>query len=326
MFNKTTLSIDIGSSNIKLVEGKQEGDKLIINKAITIDTPEESFSDGKFINIITMKNYLESIIKKENIKAKRVIFTSKDISVITRILEVPYIKGEEMDSMIRYEIQQYLPLDFDEYIINYRHLEDFFREEVKMSRVSVAVYPKSMAKGYWDLAKELKLMPQALDLSSNAIAKLFTSRKSIQINSKEYNNKDSTIVVIDLGYNQIELNIISKGILEFTRILMSGAKYLESKEAEVTEESNIDIMDRWNTDIIRMIEYFKNKHRDRSISKIYIYGGASKLKGLSQYMQETIGIPVERIMNISNVKLEPSANDIEIDDYLNAMGAIIRLK
>ena len=325
MFNKKTLSIDIGSSNIKLVEGKYEGDKVVISKAITVDTPAESFSDGKFTNMITMKKYLEKVFRKQDIRAKKVTFTSKDTSVISRILEVPHIKGEEMDSMIRYEIQQYLPLDFDEYIINYRHLEDFYKAEAKMSRVSVAVYPKTMAKGYWDLAKELRLIPEALDLSSNAIAKLFTSRKDVQINSKDY-NKDSTIVVIDLGYNQIELSIISRGILEFTRILMSGAKHLENQEVAITEDSNIHVMDRWNTDIIRMLEYFRNKHKDRNISKIYIYGGASKLKGLTEYMQKVIAIPVERIMNISNIKLEASANNIEIDDYLNAVGAIIRLK
>lgn len=364
MFNKKVLAIDIGSRNIKMVEGKYEGEKVIVTKEITVETPENCYSDGQINNFITMKKYIENIIREENINNKKVIFTSKSTSIINRIVEIPWVKGKEIDDLIKYEVEQYLSLDIEEYIIKHKIIDEFYRDEVKMMRASIAVYPKSVAKLYWDLLKELKLTPVALDLNSNSINKLFTSKSNIEINSKHYNT-DDTIVVIDFGHKQIELNIISKGILEFTRILTGGGSYIDSNIAnelgidEKTAEDkkikmcnlNLDtklsedyfedikeneietvnnsvklLLDRWNSEIHRMLEYFKNRNKDRDINKIYIYGGTSDLKGICRYMESAIEIPVEKIHNMSNILVENPSNNIEISRYLNAIGSMIRLK
>jgi len=364
LFSKKAISIDIGSKNIILVEGKCEGDKVIISKIVTIETPKDSFNDGEIINIDEIKDSISESLKENNIKSKNIIFTSKSTSIITRIIEVPWVKGKELDSLIKYEIEQYLPIDFQEYITRYKLLEEFTKDEVKMVRVNVVVYPKAMAKAYWDLAKELKLTPLALDLSSNAVNKLVT-RKNTFINLEEL-NKEETICMIDFGYDQIELNIISNGILEFTRILPGGGSYLDANigsefsvgekeaenkkimygnlsgdvdlfkegltvnedffEAETINASIRLVLDRWNNEINRMLEYFRNRFKDRSISKIMIYGGTSELKGMDKYMQSVLGVTVEKVQNISNIVLEASLKEISIVSYINAIGGIIRIK
>lgn len=364
LLSKKAVSIDIGSKNIIIVEGKYEGDKVIVSKMITIETPKDSFNDGEITNLDEIKNSISDKLEESNIKSKNIIFTSKSASIITRIIEVPWVKGKELESLIKYEIEQYLPIDFQEYITKYKLLEEFTKEQVKMVRVNVAVYPKAMAKTYWDLAKELKLNPLALDLSSNAVNKLVT-RKNTFINLEEL-NKEDTICMIDFGYDQIELNIISKGILEFTRIITGGGSYIdanigsqfsvEEEEAEnkkirfgnlnndveffkeglavnenLLEAQTINasirlVIDRWNNEINRMLEYFRNRFKDRSISKILIYVGTSELKGMDKYIQSILGVTVEKVESISSIVLEGSLKETSIVSYINAIGAIIRIK
>ncbi|KOA21410.1 competence protein A [Clostridium homopropionicum DSM 5847] len=364
MFSKKAVSIDIGSKNIKIVEGKYEGDKVIVSKMTTFETPKDSFNDGEIINLEEIKNSISEKLKESNIKSKNIVFSSKSTSIITRIIEVPWVKGKELDSLIKYEIEQYLPIDFQEYVTKYKLLEEFTKDQVKMVRANVAVYPKAMAKAYWDLAKELKLNPFALDLSSNAVNKLVT-RKNTFINLEELEKQD-TICMIDFGYDQIEFNIISKGILEFTRIITGGGSYLDAnigsefsvgeKEAEdkkimlgnlsddielfkegltvnenFLEAQTINasirlVIDRWNNEINRMLEYFRNRFKDRNISKILIYGGTSELKGMDKYMQSVLGVTVEKVQNISSIVLEGSLKETSIVSYINAIGGIIRIK
>lgn len=363
MFKKKAVCIDIGSKNIKIIEGKYDGEKVRVSKAITLETPENSYNDGIIKDLEEIKKILLNAFRQSNIKSKDVIFTSKSSSVITRIIEVPWVKGKEIESLIKYEIEQYLPIDFEDYVTRYKLLEEFYRDEVKYIRINVAVYPKNMAKLYWDLSKELKLNPTALDLSSNAISKVIT-RKNNAINFKEYDEAGARCI-IDFGYDQIELSILSKGILEFTRVLNGGGSYLDAnigsqlaigeKEAEEkkikltdlngqamlfkegysvdqnyfeTETVNASVklvLDRWNNEILRMLEYFRNKNKDVSLSEIYIYGGTSELKGICEYMQSFLGIPVEKISNMRSIVLEGDLEGITMGKYLNAIGAIIRI-
>lgn len=353
MFNQKLLSIDIGSKNIKLVQGNQKGNNVTVDKVALVETPKNSFQDGSITNIEGLKEVLSQVIKNQNIKSKKVVFSTKSTSVITRIIEVPLAKPKEMDAIIKFEMEQYLPINFEDYILKYRKLGEIEGAEGKKCRVSVAVFPKEMAKGYLDLAKELNLTPYALDLTSNCINKLFNM--DTIINSENYSLKE-TVVVIDLGYDYLEINIISNGILEFTRIISGGGSYLDAnigsqlyvddKEAELKKielgnlrgEAHIEnleeeminnsiriVVDRWIREIDRLVDYFRNTNKEKTISSIYLYGRSSNLKGLATYMGNVLNMKVVKIQSMSNI-LVKSRVEIEKESYLNAIGGIIRLR
>lgn len=353
--NNKILSIDIGSKSIKMVNGIQKGKKVVVDRAVTVDTPAGAYSDGYITNIIGLKEAMIAGLKEMDHKTKHVVFTSKSTSVITRIIEVPVAKDKEMNSLIEFEIKQYLPINFEDYIIRFKKLNEFDDGNLKKCRVSVGVYPKDMAKGYWELAKELKLIPIALDLSSNCINKLF-NMDSIKINFENYSIYD-TVAVIDMGYDQLELNIISNGILEFTRIIQGGGSFIDGNiashlgiDASEAEEKKFKlcnlrqgkvladeekqtvndavklVVNRWQNDFNRMFDYFKSKNREAEISKIYTYGGTSDIKGLDEYMRNLFNVPIEKLEAMSNIITIDLAYDIGIERYLNAIGAIIRLK
>ncbi|QGU95772.1 type IV pilus assembly protein PilM [Clostridium bovifaecis] len=353
MLNPKLLSIEIGSKNIKLVQGIQKGNNnVVVEKAAMVDTPRDSFHEGSIRNTDAIKEVLSQVIENQNIKAKRVVFSTKSTSIITRIIEVPMAKPKELDAIIRFEMEQYLPINFEDYILKYRKLDEVKNEEGKKCRVSVAVFPKEMAKQYFDLAKELALKPYALDLTSNCINKLFS--KDTMINSENYSLKE-TVVVIDLGYDYLELNIISNGILEFTRIISGGGSYLdanvgsqlyiEDKEAEFKkirfgnlngdanpenlEEDMINnsirlVVDRWIREIDRMLDYFINTNKEKVINAIYLHGGSSNVKGLPKYMESMLNIKVRKIEDMNNILIS-SSGEINKESYLNAIGGIIRL-
>lgn len=354
MFNKKILSIDIGSKYIKLVEGSYQGKKVVVEKAEIIETPENCFNDGNISNIITMKEEILKALKKSNFKAKDAICSTKSTSIISREMEVPLVKEKEMGSLIEFEIKQYLPIDIDDHIIKYKKIGDFEVEGVKKCRVRVGVYPKPMAESYWDLINELKLTPLALDLSSNCMDKLFS--EDISINFENYSS-DETVAIIDIGYDYMELNIVSEGALEFTKILSGGGSYIdasigsqmfisneeaENKKLELSDlredngSSNLQedilndavklVINRWQEQINRMFDYYRSKNRDKTLSKVFIYGGTAELKGIEGYLNGLLNIPVYAIDDMSNIEIKDSAKGISTKRYLNAIGAIIRLK
>lgn len=348
---RKVISFDIGNRNIKLVEGKYDGDKVTVTNMDMIETPKNAINDGNIIDINLIAGTIKELIEKVSTKTKNIAFTSQSTSIITRIVEVPWAKGKDMQSMIKYDIEQYLPINLEEYIIKYKVINEFQKEDVKMVRANVVVYPKKMARGYWNLVGELELKPIALEVSLSAMEKILSSKNIITINEKDH-KKEDTIAILDIGSDQIELNIISNGSLEFTRVLMGGGAYIDSNisselsvdmdtaeekkiifgdltrdnlsgEKQIVNEVMKNAIDRWNSEILRMLDYFKNKNKDKHIKKIYIHGGTSKISGLCKYMENSLGIPVESIKSISTISLDKKVQDKDISNYINAIGSII---
>lgn len=394
LLERKVLVIDIGSSNIKIVEGARSGKNIKVFKVISVPTPRNSFDDGHINNIIALKEKISETLEINKINAKSVIFTTESSVIITRIITVPMIKNlKEMESMIQLQMQQYLPIKFEDYILQFILLETLkedqkseseeqkielqekmekkkfnlnlnvnlkfdktmFKkkeEEASTARVRIAVFPKDMLEGYLDLAKELKLIPLGLDLNFNAVTKLFS--KEIKIHN-EVCGKEETIVVVDIGQQSINVNVISQGICEFTKILNSGGinidmniseqlgidifeaekrkiqlgnLYAESFQKEDEELVNRVIrlvVDEWMRELSKVIQYYRNSNNGVKIDRLYIHGGSSKLNGMEEYIKRSLDMPITSIKVIKNINLLDSVNSIETEYYLNALGAIIKV-
>lgn len=370
MFNTKVLSLDIGSKNTKIVLGTQSKRNVKIEKAFTIPTPTGCYSDGNILDISKFKSEIFDVLQEENVKCKNMIITTKSTTVITRDIDIPVAKKEDMDSIIKFQMEKYLPIKFENYIIQHKILEEFEEDDVKMAKNTVVVYPKIMAQGYYELIKKLNCTPVALDISSNSINKLFI--EDIKVNDENYSFED-TVAVIDLGSDYINVNIITKGNVQFTRIITNGGSYIDmdiAKQLSIGEEeaenqkikccnltavSLSDIQSsavndiakaqvrNWTGEIERLLNYYKSKEQGNKIDKIYIYGGSSNLKGIVEFMKDALYLPVIKIQSLSNVnysktngpkvkpskvdifKVEPFAIDVDLNKYLNAIGAIIRL-
>ena len=366
MFNSKILSLDIGSKNTKIVLGTQSKKSVIVEKAITMVTPAGCYNDGNILDITKFKDEILDVLEAENIKCKSIIITSKSTSVITRDIDIPVAKKEDMNSIIKFQMERYLPIMFDDYIMQYKILQEFEDEGVKKTRATVVVYPKIMAEGYYNLVRELKGNAVALDISSNSINKLFI--EDIKVNGENY-SLDDTVAVIDLGYDFINVNIISNGNVEFTRIITYGGSHIdidianqltiseEESEKHKIKDCNLEMeslgdmqsstvndiakaqVRTWTEEIERMINYYKNKDQGNKVDKIYIYGGSSNLKGIETFLKDALNLPVSQIQSLSNVnctkinasnadsfKTDSARIDEELSKYLNAIGAIIRLR
>ncbi|WP_202710853.1 type IV pilus assembly protein PilM [Sporosalibacterium faouarense] len=352
MFWNKLLAIDLGNKNIKIVEGKQQGNQVIIEKATSVATPLHSYNDGQILDKESLKSIIHGTLEASNIKAKKTICSIESTSIITREITLPNVKEGEMDSMVKYEVEQYLPIMLDDYVVEYKVLNEFEEEGVSKSRILVAAIPKLIVENFLELFKEINLKPYVLDVNSNAISKVFF--KKLKVNQDE-SNLEKTIGVIDIGHNFINVDIISKGIVQFSRLINSGGKdidinianhfnlSLEEAEKKKINDSNIEkniglapsteilndavksSIDNWIAEINRVFQYYTTRSTGNKIDKLYLHGGSSSLKGIAPYMHSLLNMPVEQIKDIDKIKLSKTSENIKIANYLNAIGAIIRL-
>lgn len=312
MFGKKILSLDIGNKNIKILQSNITNKSFILENAITIDTPKNSIDDGNIMNSEYLSSYIKENLDKEAIKAKYGIITLDYSNIISREIILPLAKKDEIEEMVKYEIEQFLPIIMSDYVLDYRKREEFTdKDNSKKIRLLVVAIPKKTVKGYMELLETLDLQPLALDLNSNAISKLIL--KGIKLNGKSIDKKD-TISFLDIGYKNTNINIILNGVNMFNRVITTG-----------TSDLSFDTMDEYLRDIEKIFTYYKNLNRDNKIEKIYLYGGGAKFKEIDRQIESYFNIPVEKLKNISPLKTSKAMKDTNEINYFNNIGSIIRL-
>lgn len=355
VFITKIISLDIGIKNTKVALGKHEKNKIQIDRAIVVDTPIHVIEDGNIVDKQRLGSELQSTLGINSIKTKEVICTTNSTSIINREITIPKADDSELKTMVEFEIQQYLPITMEDYIIQHKVLEVVKDESsdrtVEKLRVLVVVYPKHIAEGYFEVLKEADLKPKVLDINFNSINKLLVD--GVEINGEKYNIKD-TIAVVDMGAENLAVNIFSNGQLDFSRMTTSGGSVIDKniamryditlQEAEKMKKQHCNLFDEnnpqkleelnniikedvnsWMEEINRIIQFYRNKKLGNKVDKIFIYGGSSRLKGIEEYMSKILNIPVNKIKSMSNIILGKDVDKEQLDIYLNAIGAIIRL-
>lgn len=344
--SRNVISFDIGASSINIVKGKYSREKLVINKCIDIITPDGVINDGRIVNQDTLKDIIKFSLNENKIKAQDVIITTNSSLVINREIVIPKVEADEIDTVIRYEIQQYLPINLDDYILQFMILEELEDEAGQKLKVNVIVYPDKIARGYYDLINSLGLTPYVLDVTYNSINKIANYSELSKVGDK------GTVAFVDMGGNSVNVTVLKDGKLDFTRMIKTGGDNIDfalsqklnmsvkSTESIKIEKGNLlDIkdddvinnalkrcIDEIVMDLERIVKFYSNKSVGNKIDKIFVYGGTSNIKGIDNYLEDKFDIKTEKIDKLINIEFaSKELKELSMEQYLNAIGAIIRL-
>ena len=320
------LSIDIGSSYIKFAVGQKMGRRLKVDKTFKARLPAGVYENGHMHNIQEMKSIIQGALNANAVKLKDVICTLESTDAIKRELVVPAVAPEDLSEMVSYEIGQYLPIDINSYVLQYKIVREFEEENVKKYELLVAALPKEIVHNIYSMLIEMGLDPYALDIHSNAVDKIAAEYELFN----EASIKENTVAFLDLGHENINVIIVEKGQYKFNRLIKNGTRDFEQLTTEFEFKTiddisqHLDVVDRWIEEIDKVFKYYTSRSVDNTIDKIFIYGGISVMEGLDTYIHERVNIPVELIKSIDNVEIV-AGNEYTLAQSLNAISAIIRL-
>ncbi|MDR5658126.1 pilus assembly protein PilM [Serpentinicella sp. ANB-PHB4] len=348
MLGKEMIAIDIGSQSTQLVEGVKFKKGIVVKKAVSFETPKDTYENGHIIDFNKVSNYLDSKLTEHKFKSNLpTVCTLESSNIITREISLPYTKPKDLRRSIEYEVGQYLPVEVNKYVVQYKLIEVFFERDVKKARILIAALPRDIAEDYFNLVNSLHLKPQALDIHSNAINQLFDPKFEI---NDGIHIQDKTLALLDIGYNQLNVIIVKNGIFKFSRLLNIGIKDIDTNimdalginMEEATKRRNLirdlrdnadateygktikaaqDAVDSWNEAIQRIFRYYTSRSSENNINMIYIYGGAVHITGLNGYLKAFFNLPTYKIEKVNSVEFKNDPGNIS--PFLNSIGAIM---
>ncbi|MDP4180213.1 MAG: type IV pilus assembly protein PilM [Bacillota bacterium] len=355
MFKKTFLAVDIGNKNIKVVWGYYSKPQIYILEYDIVNTPGNIINDGRILSLEYIMKTLSGIIKKNKIKANKLIMNISGTGVITREIQLPKSTDDELESILKYDAQQYFPVDLEDYVMDFKILDDGASNNENTCRVLLVAVPLKQANDYMYIAEKLKIEMEAIDIPANSITKL------VYGNASSEKTKFEEAAILDFGADTTGVYIFQDSKLMFNRILLSGSREIDKSlakdqeidisnaetlkikkakifndEDEIGEtEDSIQIcnairpaINSLMIDITRLIDFYASRSTYSKIQKIYMCGGGSMLAGLGKYVESYFNVPVEFLNNVANIEYKgKKSTEIFSKDYIlltNAIGALVR--
>lgn len=310
--HKPMIGIDIGSSTVKIVQMKKNN--KVYRCGIEM-IPEGMVNQGRIEASRQLTDIIKNSMKANKIKGNQCSLCISGNEVIVRELKLPEMNENQIMENIKHEITSFLPLNHDEYCIDYKVLEYMpaLNSAPGKMRIMVAAVPNAVVHSYINMLKRANLKVAYVDVLPNIAGKLV---KWVKINhscERNFNN----IGIIDFGARTTNITILKDDNYIIHKSIANGGDYLTSQIAEKLNidfmeaesfkkkanffESNFrnneclfikNIIDFLMTDIDRTIEFYKNRNGQNGLDRIYIMGGGSLLKGLPGYIKERLNVEV----------------------------------
>ncbi len=325
--NKNLVGVDIGSHSIKICLLRETAKGLHLQRFDFAPLPPEAMVDGAVMNFGAVVERLKELVHANKLGGHKAALSVSGHSVIIKKISLPEMTDEELSSSIMWEAEQYIPFDIKEVHVDVQVL-DPKAGQGQMDVLLVAA-KKEVINDHVSIAMEAGLNPVIMDVDTFAVQNVFELNYGFP--------PAETVGLINIGASMINIDVVSNGILQFTRDISMGGNLLTEEiqrelgvgfeEAEHYKTGVGDsisssaifrevqrLAERVShtlvTEIQRSIEFFKATSLSGDLSRIYLSGGSCQIPAIIKTLEQRLEVSVELINPFKNIVIDTKRFDI----------------
>ncbi len=327
---KIQFGLDIGSFSVKFAElhKKPEGWELN-NYASAVIKGDR----GRSNTIQAIKE----VIAKSVTPITRANTSISGQSVIVRYIKMPKMSNEELKSAIKFEAEKYIPFKIDDVNLDVQSLGE--TSDKGNMQVLLVAAKKEVVDKHISLLKEAGLETSLIDVDALCLTNIFLLKPVLEMNNKvcallNIGAKSTTVNIYwhNQSYFSREINIagdeITKAIVNKMNVAMDAAEDLKYKipsdKAELLTSAMQPIIDNLINEIRISFDYFESQFAE-GISKIYICGGSSALKGLDKIFSQSLGVNALLWNPLSAIQVKNELADANLSLISSSLGISLGL-
>ncbi len=304
--DKPIFGLDIGPSSLKVMQIEQiNNQKKIIGYGFT-SFDRSVINDGVVVDAEKIAEAAAKLFKTEligDITTRRVAIAIPAYRTFTRSISLPNLKSKEINEAVRLEAEQYVNVPMDQLYLDY----EIIRQTSDEIDVFIVAVPKDIVDSYLRLAEILGLETVLIEPTLSSSGRLFSLDPQ----------SDIATVIIDFGSRSADISIFDKHVLVTGTVQAGGeiftnaikeklnvtlaeaglikTKYglqLSKKQSEIKAALE-PILAEVIKEINRMNRYYEERYgNSRPIGQIITLGGGANMPGLSDYLTNSIRLPV----------------------------------
>jgi len=307
---KAIVGLDIGSSAVKAVELKPAGKGFKVSAFAVEPIPPDSIVDGAIIDGTAVADAIRRLFDNKGFKSKDVAASLSGNAVIVKKINLPVMTEAELAESIYWEAEQYIPFDIQDVNLDYQILDAGTGDAAKGTmEVLLVAAKKEKIADYTGVISQAGRVPVVVDVDAFALQNAYEVNYGLE--------PDHVVVLVNAGASAININIVTGDQSVFTRdISIGGNSYTEAVQKELNlpfdtaeqlkKGQSIDgasiedvrpILQAMTENVLleiqKTFDFFKATATSDRIDRIVLSGGASRVDGFAQALQERFGTTVE---------------------------------
>jgi len=329
-----SLGVDIGTTNIKIVELSSSGNEISLENYGVLETysylerPNAAIQSSyfKIVEEIT-SDLVKKLLATLKPKTRRSVISLPIFSSFVTVFEVPFHEEKEISRAIPFEAKKYIPLPLGELTIDWAIIgEPEAAAKNVGAKILLIAIPKELIQRYQKIAKDSGLDVVAFELESVALGRSLVGQEKSPVLILDIGSQSTNLAVIDNGYLVSNESLTTAGA-EITHVLAQGLGISKERAEEFkrvkgfnvapqeTEVVNLmlPIIDYFGSEISRSMNIYKER-TGRDIKKVMLAGGTANLPGLDGYLSQVLNLDVQRAWPFNHISyqqfLEPLLKEI----------------
>ena len=360
--NNRVLSIEIGNSFTKICEIDYKVKKPKVYKVLTVETPEGVVVDGMLQPTQEYADHLVNALGTNGIRTKRVIFTISSTRVASREVQIPNVKANKIEALVKTNANDYFPVDLTQYEIGH-YLAGGLTEEGKLRVMALAV-PKALLNSYYQLAQMCGWEVECFDYSSNSLYQILRDEKSEKVTMMIKIDENSTIVTVLSAGKVLLQRTVAYGVQDaietmiasgayavndpmsaverfqkktcLNRVLHQGDKLWEENAGRWEDEDagNVEVtaarqkitssLEPLIVGVSRVIDFYDSRNGDNPIQKTFVTGLGGSFSGMSKLFTNCLERKVHTLSDMDDkIGMSKAIRSTRPAAYISCLGAVL---
>lgn len=360
--NNRVLSIEIGNSFTKICEIDYKVKKPKVYKVLTVETPEGVVVDGMLQPTQEYADHLVNALGTNGIRTRKVIFTISSTRVASREVQIPNVKANKIEALVKTNANDYFPVDLTQYEIGH-YLAGGLTEEGKLRVMALAV-PKALLNSYYQLAQMCGWEVECFDYSSNSLYQILRDEKSEKVTMMIKIDENSTIVTVLSAGKVLLQRTVAYGVQDaietmiasgayavndpmsaverfqkktcLNRVLHQGDKLWEENAGRWEDEDagNVEVtaarqkitstLEPLIVGVNRVIDFYDSRNGDTPIERTYVTGLGGSFSGMSKLFTNCLERKVHTLSDMEDkIGMSKAIRSTRPAAYISCLGAVL---
>ena len=360
--NNRVLSIEISNSFTKICEIDYKVKKPKVYKVLTVETPEGVVVDGMLQPTQEYADHLVNALGTNGIHTKRVIFTISSTRVASREVQIPNVKANKIEALVKTNANDYFPVDLTQYEIGH-YLAGGLTEEGKLRVMALAV-PKALLDSYYQLAQMCGWEVECFDYSSNSLYQILRDEKTETVTMMIKIDENNTIVTVLSAGKVLLQRTVAYGVQDaietmiasgayavndpmsaverfqkktcLNRVLHQGDKLWEENAGRWEDEDagNVEVtaarqkitstLEPLIVGVNRVIDFYDSRNGDTPIERTYVTGLGGSFSGMSKLFTNCLERKVHTLSDMEDkIGMSKAIRSTRPAAYISCLGAVL---
>jgi type IV pilus assembly protein PilM len=320
-----SLGIDIGTHAVKIMLAEAVGNRIEVRGASSFSTPLGLVANGAITNPKKFARLLATELQAFGNPPVGAVMSIPSTMAHLRWVSLPALVGEELRQAARFKVKRHLPFPVAEAYVDASPPEA--TQDGSLGQSLVIAVRREVIDTRAEALELAGITPLGAELEAQAILRIVER----QLNEKSVLWRDASLTIIDVGGSNTHMYVVQNQRLQFIRGVKFGSDQIcdaVSKTLEISHDEAHGLISSANTELrpdgvlvlkhegatsivnvhqemdklvrefLRLLRYFRSLHPERSyagiLDNVIVCGGMVGLNGFTTYLQQALGIRVER--------------------------------